>query len=206
MMKIYDWILKTLQPVVEWIGSLHFPFAKKKITGDHYYLWRDRITPGTVLLSTTQGELSNYINPTKIKHGGLYVGGKDIKYVVEALGRGVVKNNLVKFMTTKDRIVIIRPKFASEEQIQSIIEHANKLLGMPYDYMFSKNNKALYCFEAIIEAYRAEFPEIPFKCKEIVKGKRIYDPDTFLEDPEHWEVILDSEGEYDGNIQQHPEA
>jgi len=73
------WLLKILKPIVIWISHKHFPWTHKKITGDHYYKWRDKITPGCVILSSTNGELSNLINPSDIKHGALYTGGRQNK-------------------------------------------------------------------------------------------------------------------------------
>jgi hypothetical protein len=192
MEAFYKWFLKLMKPVVIWIGSKHLPFTRKQITGDHYYLWRDEIFSSYVLLTMTHGEFSNVINPSEIEHGGMYVGGDKIKYVVEALGKGVTRNNLVKFMTTKDIFIIVKPKFGKPEQIQRVVEMMKSFEGTPYDYLFESGDKALYCFEAIILAYLSEFPEKQFKYKEIVKGKRIWDSSTFLDDPENWEVIIDS--------------
>jgi hypothetical protein len=188
----YRWLLKLIKPIVIWIGNKHLPFTRKEITGDHYYSWRDKIDPGCVLLSMTHGEFSNVINPSEVEHGGLYIGGDKIKYVIEALGKGVVRNNLVKFMTTKDIFVVVKPKFGKPEQIQSVIEVAKKFEGTPYDYLFDKGDKSLYCFELVILSYLSEFPEKQFKYREIVKGKRIWDSSTFLDDAANWEVIIDS--------------
>ncbi len=190
--KIANKFLDFVKPFVIWWGHLHWPFAHKKITGDHYYLWRDYIEPGYVLLSTTYGELSNLINPVDIKHGAMYAGGVKIKYVVEALGKGADQNNLVKHMTTKDVFIIIKPKFATKEQRQQAALNAVSYIGTPYDYLFDMSDKALYCFEVPIKAYLDVFPDKQFKYKEMVKGKRIYDSDTFLKDPDNWEVVIDS--------------
>lgn len=188
----YKWLLNLVKPIVIWWGHLHLPFTRKKITGDHYYMWRDDIFEGYALLSTTDGEFSNIINPSALSHGALYVGGDKIKYVMEALGGGVTKNNLVKFMTTKDIFVVVKPKFGTPEQIKRVVELARTFEGTPYDYLFDKGGKAIYCFELIILAYLSEFPNKNFKYKEIVKGKRIWDSSTFLDDPDNWEVIIDS--------------
>lgn len=191
-MNIWNWFLKAIRPLVIWWGGLHFPWTHKKITGDQYYLWRDLISPGCVLLTRTKGEFSNFINPSPVPHGALYTGGDRIKYVIEALGKGVVYNNLVTFMTTKDVFIIVRPKFGNSDQLAGVCQAAEVYQGKPYDYLFEKGDEAFYCFELVIKAFNDIFPNKIFKCKEIVKGKRIYDADTFLDDPENWEVVLDS--------------
>jgi hypothetical protein len=189
---IWDFILKMLAPIVAFIGKIYAPFSKKKITGDEYYLWRDLIRPGYVLLTSTKGQLSNLINPSELNHGGIYTGGDKIKYVAEALGSGVKVNNLVKFMTSVDVIVIIKPKFGNHQQHKMAGESALKYIGLPYDYIFKKGDDAFYCFELIAKAYNDVMPDKMLKCKEIVKGKRIYDSETFTKDSDNWEIVMDS--------------
>jgi len=109
---VYRFILTCLKPFVIWFGSLYAPFTRKKVTGKHYYLLRDEIEVGTVLLTVTEGEFSNLINPEKLKHAGTYVGnilGTGVRYVIEAVGKGVVLTDLVTFLTTKDLVVGCKP-------------------------------------------------------------------------------------------------
>jgi hypothetical protein len=193
---IYTWILKVLKPFVVWWGKLHVPFTHKRVTGKHYYLLRDKINVGTVFLTTTRGEFSNLINPEKIKHAGIYVGdldGDGIRYVVEALGRGVVKTDLVTFLTTKDLVVGCEPNFLTQEDKVQIPVEAKRILGIPYDYLFDKDGAAMYCFEAVAHIFKMVRPEIKLKCKEVVKGKEIFSYETYLEDKNLFEVIFESD-------------
>lgn len=176
------------------MGQISAPWAHKKINGDHYYLWRDLIKPGDVLLSDTDGELSNIFNPSGINHGALYLGGDKIKYVIEAIGEGVTESNLVKFLTTKDRVVILRPRFFSPEKEGLLIEAAAYYNGLPYDYEFQQDDTEYYCFELIINIFKALYPDKVFPCKRVF-GQNIYDSDTFVYDPRDWELILDSDKE-----------
>jgi len=59
---------------------------------------------------------------------------------------------------------------------------------------FEVGDKAFYCFELVIRSYNDIFGGMIFKSVEIIKGKRIYDYSTFLDDPERWEIIVNSEG------------
>lgn len=196
---MYNFILKTLKPFIIFWGKLHYPFTHKKITGKHYYAWRNKISIGTVLLTKTKGEFSNLINPLEIKHGAIYVGkilGDDICYVAESTGRGVVLTDLVSFLTSKDIVIGVEPKFIRNKEIFEVElkDAALKFQGVPYDYMFQHGEKAFYCFEFVATCFKSVYSEIQFKCKEIVKGKRIYDANTFL-DKDFFNVVFDSRNE-----------
>ena len=196
MSKVYQFILKVLKPFVVWWGKLHLPFTHKKINGKHYYLLRDKINIGTVLLTTTYGEFSNLINPEKIKHAGIYVGDIDntgIRYVVEAVGRGVVKTDLVTFLTTKDLVIGCEPTFLDIKDTNLIPYEAQRVLGIPYDYLFEHGSKAMYCFETIAHIFKMVRPEIQLKEKEVVKGKKIYSYETYLKDSDKFNIVFNSE-------------
>ena len=196
MNSIYNFLLKVLKPFIIWFGSLHFPFTHKKITGEHYYKWRDSIDVGTVFLSKTRGELSNILNPLEIKHGAIYVGkikGDDVCYVAEAVGRGVVLTDLVSFMTSKDTLIAVEPTFLRDEEVFEKSLHAvtGYVLGTPYDYLFQEGGEAFYCFELVQHLLSEIYSGLSLQAKEIVKGKKIYDANTFL-DERFFKVIFDS--------------
>ena len=188
-----NWFLNLVTPLVKFISKFGLP--KRKITGKHYYQWRDKINIGTVILTTTRFELSNFINPTGMKHGALYVGriyNNEICYVIEATRKGVVLTDLVSFLTSKDKIVICEPKFIRSEQFNSDLQNnITKFVGLPYDYLFNKDGKAFYCFELLAMSFKTVYSELQLKCKEIVKSKRIYDDKTFL-DTDFFNVVYDS--------------
>lgn len=193
---MYDKLLKFLKPFVIAWGKIHWPFTHKKITGAHYFSWRGSIEIGTVLLTKTNGEFSNIINPVKIKHAGIYVGdihNTGIRYVFEATGKGAVLTDLVTFLTTKDMVIGCRPIFIRDKKAFSdaVQQFASKSLGVPYDYLFNTDKQAYYCFELAAAGLKYVYSELQLKCKTILKGKRIYDHDTFL-DPEFFEIVFDS--------------
>lgn len=194
MIKFYDWLLTMVKPIVVLFSKIGLP--KRKITGEFYYKHRDQIDVGTVLLTKTNYELSNLINPTDIKHAGIYVGdikGDGVRYVFEATGKGAVFTDLVSFLTSKDIVVGCKPKFIREVNgFNYMIHEAARLYqGKPYDYLFNKDGKAFYCFELCAACFKSAYSELQLKCKEVVKGKRIYDENTFL-DKDFFEVVFDS--------------
>ena len=144
------WLLKKLVPVVKFFGRLHLPYTHKQIGGEEYYMIREHIHPGDIILSQTFGEFSNLINPSQWKHAAVYVGGHKIKYVVEAIGEGVVHTDLVTHLTTKDRLAILRPK---RPNVMNAVVEAEKLIGIPYDFEFSPGDTELYCSELVGVVY-----------------------------------------------------
>lgn len=194
MAKFYTWILNLIKPVIIYLGSLHSPWSRKKITGKFYYKVRDIIEPGTVLLTTTYGEFSNLLNPLDIKHAAIYIGrdSKGICYVTEAVGSGVILTDLVSFLLTKDVVIGVKPKFLAVKDKGLLFEEAKKFIGIPYDFSFKIGNKALYCFENVIAVFKALRPELDYKRNDIVKGKSIYDHNTFLSDKYLFTVLFDS--------------
>ena len=193
---IADFFLRLVRPFIILWGKMHFPFTHKKINGQFYYQVRDLIQVGTVLLTSTRGEFSNLFNPSKPKHGAIYIGrdSNGVAWVTEAVGKGVVKTDLVTFLLTKDEVVLVKPKFLTEADKYRIYNISHNYIGRPYDYLFKKGAEALYCFENIVLVYNSLRPEISFKCKEVALKKRIYDSDTFLKDDDLFQVMLDSRG------------
>ena len=145
------WLLKMLYPLTVLIGKAHMPFSKKKITGVEYYQIEKLLLPGMVFMTKTRGELSNIVNPGFWKHGAMYVGEG---LVIEALGRGVVIRDLVTFLTSKDFVAVLKPKFATESEMKMAAEKSREWEGALYDYWFEMNDKAFYCYEVIYRSYK----------------------------------------------------
>lgn len=197
MILFYDLLLTILTPFIEFVGKIGFP--KRKITGEHYYNWRNKIDIGTVFLTKTNYELSNLINPSEIKHAAIFVGdvfGIGIPCIAEATGDGVKINNLVSFLMDKDIVVGVKPSFIRNENEFKfqVMKSALTYEGIKYDYLFKKGAKSFYCFELVAKILSDAYPELNLKCIEIVKGKKIYDSSTFF-DEDFFEILFDSREE-----------
>lgn len=173
-------------------GAIGLP--KRKFTGEDYFRYRDKINIGTVLLTKTNFELSNLINPTELKHAAIYVGNvfnTDIKYVFESTAKGAVLTDLVTFLLSKDRVVACQFKGMTDIFKRELPHTVLRFKGIPYDYLFTQGGKAFYCFELVAECFRDIYPYTEFSCREIVKKKKIYDHNTFL-DASMFNIIFDS--------------
>lgn len=192
MTSFYDLLLTLLTPFIYLGGFIDLP--KRKVDGSHYYKFRDKINVGTVLLTKSNWAFSNLYNPAKMKHAGIYVGRvlqDDVCYVFEATRHGAVLTDLVSFLTSKDRVIgcdykYLTPRFA-EVNPKTVLT----LKGLPYDYLFKPTGKALYCFELCVACLNVVYPSTNFKVKEIIKNKKIYDHNTFL-DENMFTIVFDT--------------
>jgi uncharacterized protein YycO len=145
--KLLTWAM----PVTKDLGKVHAPFSHKGISGMHYMDLKTKLVPGQVLLTRTEGEMTTMLIPGFWSHGAIYVGDG---WVIEAVGAGVVKTDLVSFMMTKDVMSVCSPLFATTAQRLAAVAWATRQLGTPYDYDFRSDNKAFYCFELTYAAYQ----------------------------------------------------
>ena len=192
--KFYDYLLTLLKPLIIFFGKIGLP--KRKFTGEHYFKYRDKINVGNIFLTKTDYEFSNLLNPCSIKHGAVYVGSiknDEVKYVLEAVGKGVVLTDLVTFLTTKDLVICIEYKSSLKNSFNGLSKFVELVKGTPYDYLFNQDGKSFYCYELCADFIKECFPTVNLKSKEIIKNKYIYDHETFL-DNELFSIIFDSRG------------
>lgn len=234
--------LLALSPIVKFVDKkFSVPYYKKEVHGEHYYLWRNKIESGTLLLTNTLGPGSNLINPSDINHLGIYFGAglksylklmikniettaklitdveeyesqmeihgrlsrylddhpnlnDEIRYVIEATGKGVIATDLVSFLTSKDLVVGKKATFCSASEAKQASTLSLYDLGKPYDYAFSHDEKAKYCFEVGADAYEKAVKNKVLKRVEYkIFGIKVYD--VFLSasfETEDWETVFDS--------------
>jgi hypothetical protein len=192
MIKFYDYLLTLLKPLIIILGHIGLP--KRKIQGNHFYKISNSIQIGDVVLTKTNYEFSNWLNPTDIKHGATYVGcifEDDIPYVFESTGAGAVLTDLYTFCKNKDLIIVTRFKNQFKSSYYNISKIVLRLKGVKYDYLFNGDGKAFYCFELCGVIIKEIFPSVKLKLKEVIKDKVIYDNNTFL-DNELFTIVFDS--------------
>lgn len=112
-----------LKPIIKKIGSLKLPWTHKKINGDHYYLWRDKIEKGMVFLTTILGEPSNLLNPCKYKHGALYF-GKGLKSAINKRITELEKIGSHQEIITRLRNILLR--YRIKDEICYVLESTGK--------------------------------------------------------------------------------
>lgn len=163
--------LQMLAPVAKVTGKIHMPFSRKRIQGPHFYSILKHLIPGAVLVSRTEGEFTNLLIDGHYKHAAMFASitfrdalGEPFEYpyVIEAVGNGVVINDLITFMTSKDEVALLYPRFCSRELMEASAKIAHKYINAPYDYYFTPGNAYFYCSELIMEAYKEACGSVPF--------------------------------------------
>jgi hypothetical protein len=121
----------------------------------------------------------------------------DICYVIEAVGRGVIPTNLVKFITSKDLIRIYMPNFGAKVMRDAAFNAIDDL-GLGYDFGFSHDDKTKYCFEVVADAYEKASGEKLKRVEYKFFGLKLFETflsETFSEDPKRWRCVIDSQNE-----------
>ncbi len=182
-------LLRWSIPLTRWIGKVHAPFSKKRITSKDYYKIKELIRPGDVLLVRTRGEFTNLFIPSHYTHGAIISINDE---VIEALGEGVILKDLIDFLFSKDEVILLRAKFAAPSEALEACWFAERKIGKPYDYLFKPNNDSFYCFELIYAAYQHALKNnSSWKLRETL-GTPTVIGDDFTNAKEKWEIIYNS--------------
>lgn len=172
--KQYFNFLMFLKPFIEYVGSFYFKFSSKEHIFARYDEIVEKLEPGDLILTHSDGHLSNLLNRGYWKHAVVFIGFENGKpMVMEAIGKGVVKRTLAEMLSSKDRIKILRPtkKLVSKKsQIKVMIKWAKEQEGKPYDYKFDlfskKSGIAFYCSEFYYKFILSGNPKAQFNLRE----------------------------------------
>jgi uncharacterized protein YycO len=187
-------ILQTAFPIISYIGKVHAPWSHRKLTSKHYREIKSILRPGDAILVHKKGELSNIFIPGFWTHGTIFYGQEgNASIVIEAIGRGVVKTDLIDAILSRDAAIVCRPKFATAEQSATASDWAKQQIGKSYDLFFNPNNDAFYCSELIWLAYQNTMGETPFTLK-LTLGVPTVTPEDIVNATKKWEIIYDSRG------------
>ena len=184
------------------LGKIHVPFSHKKVTSDDYYFIRDNLLPGTILVTSTYGEFTNILIKGSWHHAAIVGNWKkyDVEhpYVVEAVGTGVRRRDLIDFCMSKDRIAAVYPLFLDitkrDEYMLQASENAERLIGSNYDFDFTPINSKYYCSELCWQTYQRAvgYEKMP-PMQKTRFFTAIVTPEFFIESKEYWKKIWTSE-------------
>ncbi len=156
-------LLKAAYPLTKSIGRFHLPFTKRRVGGvdvlNFLAMSLEKDPIGMVLLTRTRGEPTNLMIPGFWKHAAIYIGGGN---VIEAVGAGVIKTDIITFLTSKDFVVGLEPRFKCKRDLA--VTFAKEQEGLEYDYDFKGKNKAFYCAELVWAAYDDQFQDMAIPC------------------------------------------
>lgn len=143
-------ILNALEPVQRFMQTLGNP--EPKISHKFVEDVLNTIKVGDVLLSRENWRLTNPFVPGFWGHAAIYFGSFK---VIEAIGKGVVEENLFRWLYQKDSVAILRPRTLSQDELELAARIAFAQKGLPYDYQFKPSAESFYCSELVTFAYGA---------------------------------------------------
>lgn len=133
--------------ISKFISKIHIPYNHKKMTEEECQEVISILRPGDVVLSHTDGELSNIFleywgHGMIISNSGLY----------ESVTSGVRKTDMMYSFSRKDDLIVLRHNF--ELNTMLLGQYCNYALGTLYDYNFETSAEKIYCFELVVDAIR----------------------------------------------------
>jgi len=144
-------ILNFFLPISKFISLVHAPFSRKKIYSKHIESIKEHLKPGAVLVTNTEGQLSNLFIDGNYSHAAICSVKEGI--IIEAKTTGVMRNNILDFMISKDQIVVLHPTFCDEDGMKFAALMCESAVGSEYDFLFDPANKAFYCSELVQFGY-----------------------------------------------------
>ena len=161
--KFRFWFLRTIRPILKSLGSIAGKYPGS-LEMRHMNEALRHLKPGAVILTLKRGQLSNLLIPGHWSHAAIVISDN---WVIEAVGKGVVKTRMKDFLLSKDEFLILHPTFATDAEMLLAVLQAQRLVGMPYDWEFEPNDQQWYCFELCWHAYNQAVPGNPFQRKQV---------------------------------------
>lgn len=126
----------------------------KLIDGDLLFQDMDCGSLCDAIENVTQG----YKND-RISHVGIVSIENNTNYVIEAIGKGVVKTLIDSFLSRSldadgnPKVIVGRLKDSLQNLIPKALKYAHQFIGKPYDQKFEMNDSAFYCSELIYRIF-----------------------------------------------------
>ncbi len=195
MVKVCLKILKCFRPVIQISSWISWRFGRC-YQGARVDLTRicNLFAPGMVILSHKNFQFTNLFIPGYWTHAAMIASGDSI---IEATFHGVVRRNLVDFISTTDDFVVLKPLFCGPETVANACWYVREKLGCRYNFEFVPHSDAFYCSGLVYSAYLESMHNqqvqngYPEDFSNYAKG-RIAFPNDLINHRDTWAVVLDS--------------
>jgi len=124
---------------------------KRKVLKKEIHYFKCCCPDGAVVLTYTPRAWWNFFIEGEWKHAATFIEGKFYEATAK---HGAIKTDITKFLTTKEKYIVLRPDFLGRNQVTRycfLIKEAVRK-NVPYDWFFSLKNKRVYCSELIYRA------------------------------------------------------
>ena len=133
------------------------------------------IEKGDIILSVTHNDLLMAIDGENVVHHATLCiktpeSNADTAFItIEGVGKNIAYFSLDDIRNNDDTAYVMRCKNITAEQINKIVEFAQKQIGKPYNTNFIKKEEeeSFYCTQLVWAAYREAGIEIDFNANEI---------------------------------------
>lgn len=129
-------------------GDIMVATQPPKVRGADIRNMLDAVMNGDIILRGYSYYLDSYIIPgDKYSHSGIVY---DSRKMIHAIAEGVSYIDPIDFIKDCDRFAIIRPNYQSYINRDRALLCAEACIGMPYDFLFSKESRdSFYCHELV---------------------------------------------------------
>lgn len=183
--KIYRYLLKHVIPYIR------FTTYYTNLRGKTYHALYQQLLPGDVILTIDKKKLTTLLIPGEFSHAAMCVSLDAEWEVSEMTHSDYTKSCFFDICKESDRVVIMRCKKITEEQLTKAIEKCKSLQEATYDAEFSLGIKELYCSELIYVSYENNL--IGANLEDFVGLGRDYISPVGLYHAENLKVIVDSD-------------
>lgn len=189
MISLRRMLLQIALPLTKILNKLHISPSARCIKRDDVEAAKTVLIPGDMIVTLTNGQLSNQLIPGDWKHCAMYVGSD---FVVEAVSSGVVKTDLYDFLMSKDSYAIVRPYISCVQMYVASVK-VESFIGKKYDFFFEASNEAFYCAELMAAAYLFAAPEFRFEKRKIMGIDTIM-PSDYYNAKEKFFIVKEKRG------------
>jgi hypothetical protein len=109
-----------------------------------------KLAPGMIILSHKNYELTNWFISGYWTHIAVIASEE---YIIEAVGRGVVKTRINEFFSSIDDYIILEPVFCCRDSMRKAVEYMERHMGYPYNFRFIPSDRSFTCIDLVGRAY-----------------------------------------------------
>lgn len=136
-------VVTCIVKIAKWLGIQKF-----LIPGHEIRKAINLAQPGDLILIRSFGESSSFLIGAGYTHVAMKINDHD--FIVDSTAQfGVAKRDILELFSGTARVAIMRPKFLTASQVNSVVQRAlgYESKNIPYDYTFASGTEAMYCSE-----------------------------------------------------------
>jgi hypothetical protein len=183
--KMYRYLLKHVIPYIR------FTTYYTNLRGKKYHALYQQLLPGDVILTIDKKKLTTLLIPGEFSHAAMCVSLDAEWEVSEMTHSDYTKSCFFDICKESDRVVIMRCKKITDEQLTNAIEKCKSFEDATYDTDFSLGIHALYCSELVYQSYENNLIEA--NLEDFVGLGREYISPVGLYHAKNLKVIVDSD-------------